>query len=67
MTSVKTHSMITNIAATIYSTFCQAMLMFFTNTLEPIKPIPIPIADPLLIIALANARRACGTFAEESE
>ncbi len=41
--------------------------MFFTNMLEPIKPIPIPIADPLLIIALANARRACGTFAEESE
>ena len=41
--------------------------MLFTSTLEPIKPIPIPIAEPLLIIAFASARRACGTFAEESE
>ncbi|MGY2798528.1 hypothetical protein ACVWV0_002704 [Ewingella americana] len=49
------------------SNSCQFMPTLFTSRLEAIRPIPIPSAEPLLMMAVDNPRFSSGMLSEESE
>ncbi|MNF15811.1 hypothetical protein D3C80_2185670 [compost metagenome] len=51
----------------INSMICQSIPMLFTSRLEAIRPMAIPSAEPLLIMAVAKPRRSSGMFSDESE